>query len=239
MMSAIGIPAALLAGVLSFLSPCVLPLVPAYLSYISGASVEELRSARGTSMMWRTGMRSVAFVLGFTVIFVLLGAGATWIGQALTSKLEVLTKVAGVVVVIFGLHTMGIFRIKALFAERRFHILPKNMGFFGAFLIGMMFAIGWTPCIGPVLSGIIAIAANSGTVYKGMVLLLFYSLGLGAPFLAAGFATGTLIKYLSSVKKYFRVVEIASGILLVIIGSMIFTGSFQALSGWASRVFGG
>lgn len=233
----IGITAAFIAGVLSFLSPCVLPLVPAYLSYISGSSIEELKSSKNISVIWRTGMRSITFVLGFSVIFVLIGAGATWLGQFLAEKLDILTKAAGVVVFIFGLHTIGFFRIKALYAEKRFHILPKNAGFFGAFLIGMMFALGWTPCIGPVLSGIIALAANSGTIHQGILLLVIYSLGLGIPFIAAGFAASTIMNYLSGIKKHFRIVEIASGVILMIIGVMIFTGSFQKLSEITSRFF--
>ncbi|MHB1458908.1 MAG: cytochrome c biogenesis CcdA family protein [Armatimonadota bacterium] len=233
----ISITAAFIAGVLSFLSPCVLPLVPAYLSYISGASIEELKTTRSKSVIWRTGLRSITFVLGFSVIFVLIGAGATWLGQVLAEKLDILTKIAGIVIFIFGLHTIGVFRIKALFTERRFHILPKNAGFLGAFLIGMMFALGWTPCIGPVLSGIIALAANSGTVHQGILLLVLYSLGLGIPFIIAGFAASTIMNYLSVIKKHFRIVEITSGVILLIIGVMIFMGSFQRLSDMASQFF--
>lgn len=233
----IGITAAFIAGVLSFLSPCVLPLVPAYLSYISGSSIEELKTARNSSVIWRTGIRSIAFVFGFSVVFVLIGAGATWLGQILAEKLDILTKIAGVIIFIFGLHTLGVFRIRALFSEKRFHTLPKISGIPGAILIGMMFALGWTPCIGPVLSGIIALAANSGTVHQGILLLIMYSLGLGIPFIIAGFAASSIMNYISAMKKHFRIVEIASGVILLIIGVMIFTGSFQRLSDIASRFF--
>lgn len=235
--NSIGITAAFIAGVLSFLSPCVLPLVPAYLSYISGSSAQELRSTKTKSVVWRTGLRSITFVIGFSVIFILFGAGATWLGQLLTDKLDILTKIAGVVIFIFGLHTLGLFKIKALFSEKRFHILPKHASYMGAFLIGMMFALGWTPCIGPVLSGIIALAANSKTIHQGMFLLVMYSLGLGIPFIIAGFTAGTIMNRLSIVKKHFRVIEVISGIILLIIGVMIFTGSFQRLSDIASRFF--
>ncbi|MHB0999333.1 MAG: cytochrome c biogenesis CcdA family protein [Armatimonadota bacterium] len=234
----IGIPAAFLAGILSFMSPCVLPLVPAYLSYMSGSSIEEMSSAQSSNAIRRTGARSAMFVLGFTTVFVAMGATASFIGQALSAQMDLLMKIAGVVIIIFGLHIAGVFRIKALYSEKRFHIKMKNVGLPGAFIIGIMFALGWTPCIGPVLSGILTLAGNSETLSRGMILLSFYSLGLGVPFLMAGFATGRVLDGFAKFKKHFRKIEIVSGILMVIVGVTIFTGSLQMFSGFASQWFG-
>jgi cytochrome c-type biogenesis protein len=228
----ISIPAAFLFGLASFVSPCVLPLVPAYLSYMSGASVEELLTTRGTEAVKRTGIKSVFFVLGFSAVFIAMGATATSVGRLLAVQLGILMKVAGVIIIVFGLHMAGVFRIKALYAEKRFHTRFQNVGFFGAFLIGVMFAFGWTPCIGPVLAGILALAANSETVLTGIGLLAVYSLGLGIPFLITGFATGSALKALGGFKRHFRKIEIASGVLLVAVGVLIFTGSLQAISRW-------
>ena len=225
------------AGVLSFLSPCVLPLVPAYLSYISGVSVEELMAARSSEALKRTGVKSVFFVLGFSAVFVAMGATATSIGHLLIEELDILMKIGGVVIVVFGLHMAGVFRIKALYAEKRFHIRLTNVGFAGSFLIGVTFALGWTPCIGPVLAAILALAANSETVLRGMGLLAIYSLGLGIPFLITGFATGTALKALTRFRRHFRKIEIASGVLMMAVGVLIFTGSLQELSSLFSNWF--
>ncbi|MHB0912403.1 MAG: cytochrome c biogenesis CcdA family protein [Armatimonadota bacterium] len=224
----ITISAAFLGGLLSFLSPCVLPLVPAYLSYMSGTSVEELLESRSAAR--RTGLRSIAFVLGFSVVFVALGATATSAGQLLNERIDLLTKLGGAVVIVFGLHMLGIFRIKALYSEKRLHARLDSMGPAGAFLIGVTFAFGWTPCIGPVLGAILVLAANSETVFRGVTLLAVYSLGLGIPFLAAGFATAAVLRALSPLKRHFRKVEIASGMLLIIIGVMVAAGKLQDLT---------
>jgi cytochrome c-type biogenesis protein len=218
---------AFVAGVLSFLSPCVLPLIPAYLAYMSGAEVGDLMAAQGFQSFKRTGLKSILFVLGFTIVFVAMGAAATSVGQLLQSKIEILSKIAGVIIVIFGLHMLGVFRIKALYSEKRFHLRMENLGLWGSFLIGITFALGWTPCIGPVLAGILTLAAQSNTVVRGMVLLALYSLGLGIPFLLAGFATGAVLRVLSGFKKYFRSVEIASGTLMILVGVLIFNGNLE------------
>lgn len=230
--TSVSVPIAFFFGLLSFFSPCVLPLVPAYLSYMSGASVEELMVASGLKGLKRTGMKSLMFVLGFSAVFVAMGATATSIGQLLSSKMDLLMKVGGVVVVIFGLHMTGLFRIRALYSEKRFHKRLSNVGFVGAFLIGVMFAFGWTPCIGPVLAGILTLAADSKTVLRGVGLLAAYSLGLGIPFLITGCATGAALNALSKFKGHFRKVEIVSGILMIAVGILIFTGSMQMLSAW-------
>lgn len=230
MNTSVSIPTAFVFGLLSFFSPCVLPLVPAYLSFISGMSVEELMSARGSEALKRTGLKSVIFVLGFSVVFIAMGATATSAGHFLRDQMYVLMKVAGVVIVIFGLHMLGIFRIKALYSEKRFHTRFKSIGFAAPFLIGVMFAFGWTPCVGPVLAVILALAANSDTLTQGIGLLAVYSLGLGIPFLIVGFATGAALKALGRFKPHFRKFEVASGVLMIMVGILIFTDSFQNLS---------
>lgn len=226
----ISIPVAFVAGLLSFLSPCVLPLVPAYLSYISGTSVEELSAMQGSDAAKRIGIKATFFVLGFSAVFVALGATATSIGQILNEKLDLLMKVGGVVIVVFGLHMLGVFKIRALYVEKRFHMRMRKVGFLGAFLIGITFALGWTPCIGPALAAILGLAMKSDTVLRGVSLLSVYSLGLGIPFLLTGFGAGATLKALSRFKKHFRKIEVASGILLITVGFLVFTGKLQMLS---------
>jgi len=235
--SAVSVPTAFVFGLLSFFSPCVLPLVPAYLSYMSGVSVEELMESRGSEALKRTGAKSVLFVLGFSAVFVAMGATATSVGQLLAAKMDILMKIGGVVIVILGMHMTGVFRIKALYAEKRFHMRLRNVGFVGAFLIGVTFAFGWTPCVGPVLAGILTLAVNSETVLRGVGLLAVYSLGLGIPFIITGFAAGTALAALAKFKSRLRKIEIASGILVVIVGILVFTGSLQDLSSLLSGGF--
>jgi len=237
--AAISVPTAFTFGLLSFFSPCVLPLVPAYLSYMSGVSVEELMTARGLDALKRTGMKSVFFVLGFSAVFIAMGATATSIGQLLQAHMYTLMKAGGIIIIIFGLHMLGVFRIKALYAEKRFHKRLQNVGLVGAFLIGVMFAFGWTPCIGPVLAGILALAADSKTALQGTGLLAVYSLGLGIPFLVTGFATGAALRALARFKRHVRKVEIASGVLMIAIGILIFKGNLQVLSAILSKWFPG
>ena len=232
-------PAAFVAGLLSFLSPCVLPLVPAYLSYISGASVEELLSSADSAALRRTGLKSVFFVIGFSTVFVAMGASAASIGQLLAAQATFLMKAAGVVIVIFGLHMTGVFRIKALYAEKRIHTRLRNVGLAGAYLIGVMFAFGWTPCIGPVLAAILTLAADSKTITKGVILLATYSMGLGIPFLITGFATGSALNALARFKKHFRAIEITSGVLMIAVGALIFTNSLQGLSRFFTNLIPG
>lgn len=226
----IGMPAAFAAGILSFLSPCVLPLVPAYLSYISGVSVEELMAPRHSHAVRRTGAKALFFVLGFSAVFVALGATATSIGQALSTRTHILMQLAGVIIFIFGLHMLGVLKVNAIYNEKRIHIRLDDVGFAGAVLIGAMFGLGWTPCIGPALMSILTLAADSSTVGRGMLLLAVYSLGLGIPFIVAGFGAGAALSALARVKRHFRKIELASGMLMMAVGVLIFTGNLQRLS---------
>ena len=202
-MSSLPLPiAAFVAGLLSFLSPCVLPLVPGYVSLISGTSVDELRT-QDRRLLGGVMLNSAMFILGFSIVFVLLGAVATSIGQLTRSYYPILTRVAGVVIIIFGLHLTGIWKIKALYADKRMHEVKGNNTALGSFVVGFAFAFGWTPCIGPILAAILAVAASKATVAKGAGLLAVYSLGLGVPFMVAALAVdpfgvgGALSAYLA------------------------------------------
>jgi len=224
------IGAAFTAGLASFLSPCVLPLVPAYVSYISGVSVEDLARGIDAAVLKRTGLRSVLFVLGFSAVFVAGGAVASSIGRLFASHQMLLTRIAGTVIVLLGLHMTGLLKIKALYTEKRFNVSITNMGPLGAFVIGVLFGFGWSPCVGGPLVAILALASTSETLAKGVGLLAVYSLGLGVPFIITGFATGTALKMIGMFKSHYRKIEIAGGVLLVVVGALIFTGSLQSVS---------
>jgi cytochrome c-type biogenesis protein len=233
---------AFIAGVLSFISPCVLPLIPGYLSYISGVTLDEMRgtpsgggavaAAPVVVVNPRVMMTSVAFVLGFSLVFVSLGASATYLGQFMMERLTLLGRIAGVILVIFGLHMMGVFRIGWLYQEARIHTSSRPAGFLGAVVVGIAFAFGWTPCIGPILAGILAIAAAQDTVGKGIQLLAIYSAGLGIPFLLAGLAIDHFFTAFHRIRRHYRKIEIVSGALLVVIGMLIFTNRFTIIAQW-------
>ena len=224
--------AALVAGILSFVSPCVLPLVPGYLSFISGVSLDNAHTGQtlpeGTTR--RVFLASIGFVLGFTVVFVALGASASTVGAFVNEKVKILSKIAGVLVIIFGLHTMGLLKINALYRQAQIDVQRKPAGPFGAFVVGLAFAFGWTPCIGPILGSILALAAQEGTVREGALLLAVYSLGLGVPFLATSLAINRFFAAFKRVRKYYRVIEIVAGLLMVIIGALIVSDRFSLIT---------
>ncbi len=223
-MEQVTLAAAFVAGLLSFISPCVLPLVPGYLSFVSGLSLDELRDRQAErSRRRQVVLASLAFVLGFSVVFVALGASASIIGQFLLARLNVLGKVAGLIVIVFGLHTMGVLRIGWLYAEKRAQPARKPAGLAGAFVVGVAFAFGWTPCIGPILAGILALAGAQETVRQGVQLLAVYSLGLGIPFLATALAVDRFFAAVARVRRFYHDIEISAGALLVTIGVLIFT----------------
>ena len=218
------------AGLLSFISPCVLPLVPGYLSYISGLSLDEMRDAAVARR--QVVLSSLAFILGFSIVFVSLGAAASAIGQFLLAQQAILSRIAGAIVIVFGLHTMGVLRIEWLYQEKRVHTSRKPAGFIGATLIGIAFAFGWTPCIGPILAGILAVAGAQETVGEGVRLLSVYSLGLGVPFLATALAINRFFTAMGRIRKHYHKIELVSGGLLVIIGLLIFTNKFTVIAQW-------
>ncbi|MCX5800253.1 MAG: cytochrome c biogenesis protein CcdA [Candidatus Eisenbacteria bacterium] len=230
-MEKVSLIAAFGAGLVSFVSPCVLPLVPGYISFVSGVSLETLREeGRAAGALRRVVLNCLLFILGFSVVFVGLGASATLVGQFLIDKAAVLSKVAGVVVIVFGLFIAGVLKIPFLQFEKRFHARTKPLGLSGSFLIGLAFAFGWTPCIGPILGAILAYAGTQETVREGIYLLSAYSLGLGLPFLVTGLAMNTFLGFSKRVRPYFKTIEVVSGILLVVVGILILTGSLQRLA---------
>jgi cytochrome c-type biogenesis protein len=223
--------AAFLAGILSFLSPCVLPLVPGYVSLISGASVEELQSSE-RRLLGTVMLHSITFVLGFSVVFIALGAVATGVGQVVNEYHSLLSKVAGVIVIIFGLHLTGILKIKALYADKRMHDVKGSSSAIGSFAVGFAFAFGWTPCIGPILATILVLASAQGTVMKGVVLLAVYSMGLAVPFLLTSLGVDRFLAFYGRFRKHLHTVEVLSGILLIAIGVLIFLNNLRLLSGY-------
>lgn len=233
--------AALGAGFISFISPCVLPLIPGYLSFISGVSVADLGVAekRG-EVLRKVALSSFIFVLGFSAVFVTLGASATAVGKFLLSnKIGLFNRIAGAIIVILGLHVAGIIRIPFLNYEKRFQARSKPLGVLGTFLVGIAFAFGWTPCIGPILGGILGLAANQGTVGKGMLLLSFYSLGLGIPFLVTAVSFNFFLGFSGFFKRHFHKIEIVSGLFLVVIGLLMFFNQFGIISRWLLKTFPG
>ncbi|HTS67708.1 MAG TPA: cytochrome c biogenesis CcdA family protein [Terriglobia bacterium] len=230
----LSIPIAFLAGIVSFLSPCVLPLVPGYVSMLSGATIEELRRETSGELLRRIFRNSLAFIAGFTVVFVLLGASATWVGGFLLAKRTVFNVVAGIVVIIFGLHLTGLVKIPLLYREARLDTGAPRRSLGGAFLLGFAFAFGWTPCIGPILAAILALAAQRDTVFQGMFLLAIYSAGLAIPFLLTSVGLSTFMKFYGGFRKHLQAVEVASGVLLIVLGVLMAFNKLTIISGYFS-----
>ncbi len=233
-MSSLPLPiAAFLAGLVSFLSPCVLPLVPGYVSLISGVGVEELKSQE-SQLLRRVMINSLTFILGFSVVFVTLGALSTGVGQLLAMYKSKLSIIAGVVIILFGLHLTGIFKIKALYADKRLHNVKGGSTPIGAFVIGFAFAFGWTPCVGPILAVILGFAAEQDSVIKGIILLAVYSLGLAVPFLLTSLGIERFLKFYSRFRAHMHAVEVASGVLLIALGGLLVFGRFTIISNYLS-----
>jgi cytochrome c-type biogenesis protein len=225
--------AAFVAGIISFLSPCVLPLVPGYVSLISGTTIDGLQE-RDRSMFGRVMLSSVMFVMGFSIVFILLGAVATTLGQVTRQYYRLLSQVAGVIIIIFGLHLTGIWKIKALYSDKRMHAVKGGSTPWGAFVVGFAFAFGWTPCIGPILATILTFAAAEQTVAKGTFLLAVYSLGLAVPFLLTSIGIDRFLKFYARFRRHLHTIEVASGVLLMAIGILIVSHRFTILSGYLS-----
>jgi cytochrome c-type biogenesis protein len=225
--------AAFVAGILSFLSPCVLPLVPGYVSLISGATAEDLQS-QDRRMLGTVMLHSLTFILGFSVVFIALGAVATGIGQFANEYHNVLAKLAGIVVIVFGLHLTGLLKIKALYADRRLHDVKGGSSAFGSFAVGFAFAFGWTPCIGPILATILVFAGAQETVFKGVLLLAIYSLGLAVPFLLTSLGVDRFLVFYGRFRRHLHTVEVISGVLLIAVGVLIFMNNLKLLSGYLS-----
>jgi cytochrome c-type biogenesis protein len=235
----VSIPAALIAGLISFLSPCVLPLVPPYLVYLTGATIEHVADGEAASASRRAVTASaVLFVLGFSTVFVALGASASLIGGFIHAWSAELSVLAGIIIIVMGLHFLGLTRIDLLMREGRLPI-PKPVGLWGAYVMGLAFAFGWTPCIGPILAAILSVAASEATVEKGAFLLAVYSAGLGIPFLIAAFMVEQFSSLFARMKGHLAKIERAMGVLLVIAGIGFLTGSVSAISIWLLETFPG
>jgi len=232
MNDSIGITIALSAGVLSFLSPCVLPLVPSYLSFVTGMSLEDLQEGFDRR---RVMVHSALFVSGFTLIFVLLGAGATFIGSFLLYNSDWIARIGGVIIIAFGLHLMGVFQLLPLMSEKRVHLANKPAGYLGTLVVGVAFGAGWTPCIGPVLGAILTMAASQDNVGVGMWLLFVYSMGLAIPLLLAAWAMERFLNAFSRFRRFLPAVQKVAGALLIVLGILLVTGSFTVLAAWLNR----
>ena len=224
------------AGIISFLSPCVLTLVPGYITFISGVSFAEIKEKNETAPFLSKEKRtilysSIFFIIGFSMVFILLGATATWLGSFISSKMPILTKLAGLIIIFFGIYMVGLIRPRFLYKEARFQIKDKRLGYLGSLLIGAAFAFGWTPCIGPILGGILVYAGTLEKVNQGIFLLATYSLGLGIPFLLTAIGIHWFWRFFSRIRKYLRILEIAGGGIMVILGVMIFTNKLVLIPG--------
>lgn len=226
---------ALAAGVLSFLSPCVLPIVPPYLAFMAGASMDEMATGRGGTR--RALQAAVFFVFGLSTVFLFLGLAASVFGRLLLSHQREMAMLAGAVILVFGLHFLGVIRIPLLYREARFETAAKGGTAFGAYVLGLAFAFGWTPCIGPVLGAILSLAATEGSVERGMLLMGFYAVGLGLPFLLTAIFLQRALGVMAHLKRHMGAIERAMGVLLVAVGLLMMTGAFSSLSFWLLETF--
>jgi cytochrome c-type biogenesis protein len=227
----INVLTAFLAGLVSFISPCVLPLVPSYLSFLTGTSLEDLKVETSAAAKARVLAHALAFISGFTLIFILIGLSASAIGGVFANNKDTIARVGGAIIIILGLNMMGLFKIPALMMDKRFHLQPRKQSLFVSFLVGLGFAAGWSPCIGPILSGIILLAAQEH-VAQAAFLLFMYSMGLAVPFLITAAAITQSLGALNRIKRYLPVIETASGAILVATGLVLVTGSFTRVAGF-------
>ena len=227
------------AGLLSFASPCCLPLVPAYLSYITGVSIDQFSQEHVVTQRKQIVLSAIAFVVGLALVFTLLGASASVIGQALLEYQDWVARIAGVVIIIFGLQALGLLKIRYFEQEKRLDFTKRQApGFLGALLMGSAFGVGWTPCVGPFLGGILLLASQASTVLTGMVLLFIYALGLGLPFVLAGLLIGQLMGVLARIKTHLATLTYASGALLIGMGLLVFSNQLPLITSYLVRIFG-
>lgn len=225
--ASISLALAFSAGLLSFLSPCVLPLIPSYVTFITGLGLDDVARARRTALV-----HGLLFVLGFTLIFLALGATATLLGRLLFSQRVWITRAGGVLLIVFGLYMAGLLRIGALDRERRLHLSDKPLGYFGTVLVGVAFGAGWTPCLGPVLGGILAYTSSVADLQRGLLLLTAYSLGLGVPFILSALMVDRFLGWFQRVRRHLGTVNRIAGALLVLVGILMLSGAFTTMSGW-------
>jgi cytochrome c-type biogenesis protein len=235
----ITIISAFVAGLLSFLSPCVLPLIPSYITYITGLSFADLQAEKPSSMVRKqTIIHSLLFIAGFTCVFILLGASATFIGSFLQEHMKIIRKVGGILIMLFGVHLTGLIPIQMLLGEKRLTIHNKPAGYAGSFLVGVAFSAGWTPCIGPILASILMVATTEQTINHGILLLLAYSMGLAIPFFLSALALHRFLVAFNRFKKHIRLFEIVTGLFLVVVGIMLYGNYLTKLSALFGGLFG-
>jgi len=221
------------AGLLSFASPCVLPLVPSYITYITGVSFKKLTDAEAASKLrWATMSHSLCFIVGFSLVFILMGASATYLGQVLVQYQYWIMKGGGVLIILLGIHFTGVIKLPFLQMEKRFEMRKKPLGYAGSFVVGVVFAAGWTPCIGPILSTILIYASTSKSLVTGILLLTYYSVGLGIPFFLSSLAFNSFLSAFDKIKRYMRVINVVSGLFLIGIGILFLTDTFKELSSY-------
>lgn len=224
-------------GLLSFFSPCVLPVIPSYVSYITGISFEDLTGEQDKGRIRKVTLKnSLSFISGFSLIFILLGASSSFLGSILSDYQDTVRKIGGVLIVVMGLYIAGVLKIGFLMQDKRLHLQNKPAGLLGSFLVGTAFAAGWTPCIGPVLGSILLYASTANSVTSGIELLTAYALGLGIPFLITSLAINTALSYFKKINRYMRVVSVVSGLFLVVVGILLFTGTFNVLSQYMTMI---
>ena len=230
---------ALIAGLLSFVSPCVLPLIPAYISFLGGASLAQLTEEDGidAATQKRVFYAAIAFVLGFSTVFIALGATATAISAIIAQNSLLLGQIAGVIIIVLGLHFLGVFRIGMLMREARFHVESRPAGLIGAYFIGLAFAFGWTPCVGPVLAAILLVASSEDSIWYGASLLGTYGLGIGVPFLAASLVSGPFVRMMRRFGRHVQTVEKVLGVLLIATGVLFLTGAMSDMAFWLLEAF--
>lgn len=234
----VGVITAFIAGLLSFLSPCVLPLIPSYISYITGITFGELTNeAPPRRIRLLTAAHSLLFIFGFTLIFMLLGLSLTFAGGLISQHRQVISKVGGVLIVIFGLSITGVINLAFMQKEKKIEVKSRPAGYFGSFLIGATFALGWTPCVGPLLASILLLSSTEKEITRGAALLFSYSMGLALPFFLSSILINNFLVYFKAVKRYLRAISVVTGIFLIAVGVMIFTNSFGALAGHLERLF--
>ncbi|MDT3779268.1 cytochrome c biogenesis protein CcdA [Nitrospira sp. MA-1] len=234
--SQITLLAAFGAGLLSFVSPCVLPLVPSYVSYITGLSIDQLRAPTGRHQVRKTIIvHSLLFIGGFSVVFIAFGLSASLFGQWLFNYQDYLRKIGGGLIVLFGLYVLGLFNFGFLSQERRLHFQSRPVGYLGSFLIGVTFAVGWTPCVGPILASILLYAGTTDTAADGLALLVFYSLGLGLPLLVTAVWLDRFLTHFRKIRTYIKPLSIMSGLLLVAVGGLLYTNTFFLLTSYLER----
>ena len=228
--ASVSLGVAFLAGLASFLSPCVLPLVPSYVTFVTGMTLDDLTERQGAQVRRVAAVHAALFVLGFTIVFVSLGATATALGASVRRSLPLIQQAGGALIIAFGLYLAGVLRIPALMRERRVQLASKPAGRLGSVLVGMAFGAGWTPCVGPVLAGILVYAGMRTTVAKGMLLLGAYALGLGVPFFVAALALNWFLATTRVLRRWLRPIELLAGVLLVVVGLLLVSGRFTVLS---------